>query len=202
MSALTICNRCSVPTRHMWSVSYLPHLLRSYLIATGALLPQVLCSCMLKVYCFLYATGGSVPACWRCTIPFLPHVLCSCMLKEYCFLHATGDSVPATPFQDLVLLSQAPHRKFASLKVTFSLRVLSFKDFSIWIFFIFWSVFENWTVAEWNLPEFIKEQPDVVVLQGLLVEGGGISVVLHLEVGREGGVGHSAIESLPNWAEN
>jgi hypothetical protein len=51
----------------------------------------------------------------------------------------------------------------------------------------------NWKVSEWNLPVFIKEQPDVVVLQGPLIEGGGISVVLHLEVGREGGVGHSAI---------
>ncbi len=105
---------------------------------------------------------------------------------------------PTTPFQDLVLLSQAPHRKFASLKVTFSLRILIFKDY---IISSFWSFFKNWTVAEWNLPVFINEQPYVVVLQGPLVEGGGISVVLHLEVGREGGVGHSAIERLPNWAE-
>jgi hypothetical protein len=52
------------------------------------------------------------------------------------------------------------------------------------------------------LPIFIKEQPYVVVLQGLLIEGGGISVVLHLEVGREGGVGHSAVKRLPNWAES
>jgi hypothetical protein len=79
-----------------------------YLIATGVLLTQVLCPCMLKVNCFLHATGGPVHAPYLSSVP----------------------TWPTTPFQDLVLLSQAPHRKFASLKVTFSLRVLSFKDYS------------------------------------------------------------------------
>ncbi len=133
---------------------------------------------------FLHAEGVLFPSSHR--------GLCSCFILYL----SSVPTWPTTPFQDLVLLSQAPHRKFASLKVTFSLRVLRFKDY------IFSYFFENWTVAEWNVPIFIKEQPDVVVLQGPLVEGGGISVVLHLEVGREGGVGHSAVKRLPNWAES
>ncbi len=216
------------------AVSYIPATYAPFLLATGDVQSQVICSCMLKVYCFLHATHALfLPAEGALFLPahviyFLPASFVPFLLNcHWCFvttgalfLHVKAVLFPSCHKGALFLpdtcplflpgpqprsriLSCYPRHPKGSLHLW---RSPSACEYSVWIQYLNISYllicFYNWKVSEWNLPIFIKEQPYVVVLQGPLVEGGGISVVFHLEVGREGGVGHSAIERLPNWAES